>query len=218
EMTLTLTSADDDLNVQNVGEANALIANAVSGITNATYYVLGSFSPVIIKIVVVSVSLLAYNRTLGLAYLASLIIPAFLTWFFNDQMRVLRDAQYSVISKSEGITMHAISNRRDESALQNMIDTLRERKNTLFALLCQSQTSLLIRGIVLIGSQFLVVFLALAIREQINLTPGDFTRIFGYTAQVAGSFLEAAACLDAVISFSRTYHVLNLKKFKTQIA
>lgn len=218
EMTIELTTGEGELDIQNVGEANSLIANAVSGITNATYHVLGSFTPVIIKIIVVSINLLAYKRMLGLAYLASLVIPAFLTWFFNNKMRVLRDAQYSVISKAEGLMIQAISHKEDANALQNMINTFRERKNTIFALLCQSQTFLLVRQVVLIGSQFLVVFLALGMRERLRLTPGDFTRIFGYTAQVAAAFLEAAACLDAVISYSRSYYVLNLKKLQARVS
>ena len=46
------------------GAAYARTANAVSGITNAAYHVLGSFTPVIIKIAIVSASLLSYNRFL----------------------------------------------------------------------------------------------------------------------------------------------------------
>ncbi|MHB1354626.1 MAG: ABC transporter ATP-binding protein [Anaerolineae bacterium] len=218
EMTLELTKQDTETDVQSAGEVNSLIANAVSGITNATYHVLGSFTPVIIKIVVVSISLLAYNRLLGWAYLASLIIPGLMTWLFNDKMRVLRDAQYSVISKAEGVMMHAITHKQESNSIKNMVEMFRERKVTIFALLCQSQTFLLLRQIVLIGSQFLVVFLALGMRQRLNLTAGDFTRIFGYTAQVAAAFLDAAACLDAVISYSRTYHVLRGQELRTRKA
>ena len=53
----------------------------------------------------------------------------------------------------------------------------------------------------------LVVVLALSMRERLHMTAGDFTRIIGYTAQVSVAFLNAAACLDAVVSYSRAWHV-----------
>jgi hypothetical protein len=40
-----------------------------------------------------------------------------------------------------------------------------------------------------------------------TMTADDFARIFGYTAQVAAAFISAAACLDAIISYSRAYGV-----------
>jgi len=58
-----------------------------------------------------------------------------------------------------------------------------------------------------VGSQFLVVFLALGMREKIALTPGDFTKIVGYTAQVAAAFIGAASVVDSIISHVRAYHV-----------
>ncbi|MGQ9554308.1 MAG: hypothetical protein ACUVWR_09365 [Anaerolineae bacterium] len=51
------------------------------------------------------------------------------------------------------------------------------------------------------------MFLALAMRAQLNMTPGDFTRIIGYTAQVAAAFISAASCLDSIVSCSRAYHI-----------
>jgi hypothetical protein len=44
-------------------------------------------------------------------------------------------------------------------------------------------------------------------RKTLHMTAGDFTRIIGYTAQVSVAFINAAACLDAVVSYSRAWHV-----------
>ncbi len=208
EMTLDIRARGDCHDAETAGKANSLVANAVSGLTNATYYVLGSFTPVLIKIGVVSISLLTYNKMLGLVYLASLLIPAWMTITFNSKMRVLRDTQYSVISQTEGLVMRTITERDNEHHKDRFLKTMRERANVLFSLLSRSQLFLYIRQVALIGSQFLVVFLALSLRARIGMTPGDFTRIIGYTSQVAVAFIEAVACLDAVISYSRAYHVL----------
>ena len=207
EMTLEVSAKGDSADAEAAGAANSRIANAVSGITNTTYYVLGSFTPVIIKIIVVAGSLLAYNRLLGLAYLGSLIIPTWLTIFFNNWLRVLRDAQYSVISQVEGTVIRTITARGNPEAHTRLRDTMRERKNILIALVNKSQLSLYIRQAVLVGSQFLVVFLALFLKDKLQMTPGDFTKIIGYTTQVAAAFLDAASCLDSIISFSRAYHI-----------
>jgi hypothetical protein len=207
ELTLQVSSKARGNDVEATGAANARVANAVSGITNAAYHVLGSFTPVIIKIVVVSGSLLAYNRLLGLTYLASLIVPALMTAFFNNKLQVLRDAQYSVMSKGEGVVMRAIVAKEDDPARQEFTDIMRERKGVLIALVNRSQFFLYLRQAVLVGSQFIVVFIALAMRDQLRLTPGDFTKIIGYTTQVAAAFLDAASCLDSIISYSRAYHV-----------
>jgi hypothetical protein len=43
-------------------------------------------------------------------------------------------------------------------------------------------------------------------RDRLGLTPGDFTRIAGYTTQVATAFIATASTLDAIISYSRAYH------------
>jgi ABC-type multidrug transport system fused ATPase/permease subunit len=207
ELTLQTTGQGKAEDAESAGAMNARIANAVSGITNAAYHVLGSFTPVIIKIVVVSGSLLAYNRVLGLTYLGSLVFPALMTVLFNHKLQVLRDAQYSVISKSEGVVIKAITRDDNEDTRHDFVTVMRERKGVLIALLNKHQFFLYLRQAVLIGSQFMVVFIALAMRAQLHLTPGDFTRIIGYTAQVAAAFIEAAACLDAIISYSRAYHV-----------
>ena len=53
----------------------------------------------------------------------------------------------------------------------------------------------------------LVVAIAVSMRKSLGLTAGDFTRVIGYTAQVAAAFINAAACLDAVVSYSRAWHV-----------
>jgi hypothetical protein len=183
------------------------VANAVSGITNAAYHVLGSFTPVIIKITVVAASLIAYNRELGLVYLACLIVPALMTIYFNNWLRVLRDAQYSVVSQAEGVGTMTLLAKDKGVAQARFRELMRARTDVLIALVSKHQISLYVRHAVLISGQFLIVFLALAWRERIGLTPGDFTKIIGYTTQVAASFLEAAACLDAIVSYSRAYHV-----------
>jgi ABC-type multidrug transport system fused ATPase/permease subunit len=207
EMTLEVCVKEGCADAEAAGKANSLIANAVSGITNTVYYVLGSFTPVIIKIVVVAGSLLAYNKLLGLAYLGSLIIPTWLTIFFNNWLRVLRDAQYSVISQVEGIVIRTITAQGRPEAQTQFRDTMRERKNILISLVNKHQFSLFVRQAALVGSQFLVVFLALFLQDKLHMTPGDYAKIIGYTTQVAATFLEAAACLDAIISYSRAYHV-----------
>lgn len=207
EMTLEVCAKGECADPEMAGEANSLIANAVGGITNTTYYVLGSFTPVIIKIFVVVGSLLAYNRLLGLAYLGSLIIPTWLTIFFNNWLRVLRDAQYSVISQVEGIVIRTITAQGNPETRDKFQNTMRERKNILISLVNKHQFSLFVRQAALVGSQFLVVFLALFLQDKLHMTPGDYAKIIGYTTQVAATFLEAAACLDAIISYSRAYHV-----------
>jgi hypothetical protein len=197
------TSAD----AETAGATNTRIANAVSGITNATYYVLGNFTPIIIKITVVFRNLMVYNRVLGLAYLASLIIPAVLTIAFNNWLRVLRDAQYSVMSKADGTATKFFASQDKQAVSSRVREVMAERKNILIALVSKHQVSLFVRQAALIGSQFLVVFLALAWRQRLDLTPGDFTKIVGYTTQVAAAFIETASCLDAIVSHSRAYHV-----------
>ena len=88
-----------------------------------------------------------------------------------------------------------------------LTSTMRTRSNVLTALLTKSQTFLYIRETILVGSQFLVVFLALSMRDRLNMTAGDFTKIVGYTAQVAAAFISAASCMDAIVSYSRAYHI-----------
>jgi len=51
------------------------------------------------------------------------------------------------------------------------------------------------------------VFLALSMRQRLDMTAGDFTRIVGYTTQVAAAFINAVACLDAIVSYTRAYHI-----------
>jgi hypothetical protein len=207
EMTLSIRERGGCADGESAGAANARVANAVSGITNAAYHILGSFTPVIIKIVIVSGRLLVYGRVLGLTYLASLIVPMLLTIFFNKWLRVLRDGHYSIVNKVEGLVIRTLTSLQNAEAEQRFRAIMRQRKDIFIALINKHQLSLLARQVALVGSQFLVVFIALAMRARLGLTPGDFTRIIGYTAQVAAGFLEAAACLDAIISYSRAYHV-----------
>lgn len=207
ELTLALRDRGAYADGEAAGAANARVANAVSGITNAAYHVLGSFTPVIIKITVVAARLLAYNRLLGLTYLASLVVPTLMTVFFNNWLRVLRDGQYSVINKVEGLVIRTLTSAQNTETVHAFKAIMSDRKSILVTLVNKSQFSLYVRHAALVGSQFLVVFLALAMRTRLGLTPGDFTRIVGYTTQVAGAFLEAVACLDAIVSYSRAYHV-----------
>lgn len=194
------------------GAAHTRIVNAVSGITNTMYHVLGSFTPVIIKVIIVSGRLLGYNRMLGWVYLASLVLPAVLTIIFNRVLRVLLDSQYSVIGAVTGSGIKTISERENTDARTRFLESMRTRRHVLNSLLARSQTFIYIREAMLVGSQFLVVFLALAMREELSITPGDFTRIIGYTAQVGAAFINAAANLDNIVSYSRAYHVFALRK------
>lgn len=212
ELTLDALGEGQQEDAESAGAINARIANAVSGITNAAYHVLGSFTPVIIKIIVVSGSLVAYNRLLGLVYVGSLIIPVLMTVGFNNWLRVLRDAQYSLISQVEGLVIRTIMAKDNLEAQSKFKRTMRERANTLIALVNKHQISLYVRQAALVGSQFIVVFLALWMRDKLHMTPGDFTKVIGYTTQVAVAFVESAACLDAIISYSRAYHVYAIAK------
>jgi len=207
ELVLKVSNKGESTDIEAASAAHTKVVNAVSGITNATYHILGSFTPVIVKIVVVSGSLLAYNRLIGLVYLGSLSIPSLLTVLFNGKLRVLRDARYSVVSEVSGAGVKVISDKGNVAILQRFQEVMREKKSVLIALVCKSQFFLYVRQVVLIGSQFLVVFLALSMKEEIGLTPGDFTKIVGYTAQVAAAFLGAASVVDAIISYMRAYHV-----------
>jgi hypothetical protein len=201
------SSSSASADAEAAGATNTRIANAVSGITNATYYVLGNFTPIIIKITVVFGNLMAYNRILGITYLASLIIPTVMTIAFNNWLKVLRDAQYSVMSRADGTATKFFASQDKQAVSSKVREVMAERKNILIALVSKHQISLFVRQAALIGSQFLVVFIALASRQQLGLTAGDFTKIVGYTTQVAAAFIETAACLDAIVSHSRAYHV-----------
>jgi hypothetical protein len=193
--------------IEEAGAAYTRAVNAVAGLTNTAFHVLGSFAPVIIKIVIVSSNLLSYNRTLGLVYLASLVVPAALTIVFNKRMIVLRDSQYSVIGQVSGSAIEAISDKENEEARQTFRSVIRERLRIMVSLVSRSQIFLYIRQATLIISQFAVVFIALAIRDRTGMTAGDFSKIIGYTTQVAAAFVTATAQLDAILSYSRAYHV-----------
>ena len=207
ELVLRVADKGDSAGSEAAGAAYTRTVNAVSGITNAAYHILGSFTPVIIKIIIVSGRLLAYNQLLGTVYLASLVIPTLLTFLFNKSLQVLRDSHYSVISDVSGAGIRTISERENLTTRARFLDGMRTRKGVLVSLLSRSQSFLYVREAALVGSQFLVVFLALSMRFRVNITPGDFTRIVGYTAQVAAAFISAASSLDAVISYSRAYHI-----------
>ncbi|MHB0856440.1 MAG: ABC transporter ATP-binding protein [Anaerolineae bacterium] len=207
ELTLKVSTQGKSGDAERAGAANSRVTNAVSGITNATYHVLGSITPVFIKIAVVSANLLAFNRLIGLAYVGSLMVPVLLTVLANNRLRVLRDSHYAITNRAEGVVVRTIAAREDQRAQEGFTEVLRERKNILFALLVKGQSFLYVREVALVGSQFLAVLLAVGMREQIGMTAGDLTKIVGYTAQVGVSFINAASCLDSIISCCRAYHV-----------
>jgi hypothetical protein len=216
EMVLKVSDHGGHAEMEAAGAAHTRVVNAVSGVTNAAYYVLGNFTPVIIKTIIVSGSLLGYNRLLGLVYLASLVIPAVMTILFNKLLRVLRDSNYSIISEVSGSGIRAISDKTNLPVRQRFLEAMQVRRKVLIALVYKDQFYVYLREVALVGSQFLVVFVALSLRDTIHITPGDFTKIFGYTAQVAASFISAASCLDAIISYSRAYHVYAVADAKTE--
>ncbi|MEA3407794.1 MAG: hypothetical protein U9R48_06920 [Chloroflexota bacterium] len=207
ELTLQEAGHTDSDDVEQASTAHTRAVNAASGITNATYHVLGSFTPLIIKIIIVSGSLLTYSKSIGAAYLASLSVPLLMTLVFNRNLRVLRDTQYSVISRASGAGVKAIAERGSPITQGKLREALQQRKEVLISLVCKSQIFLFIRRVALIGGQFLAIFLALRLRDKLGLTPGDFTQIAGYTTQVTVAFLNTASFLDAIISYSRAYHV-----------
>ena len=221
ELTLRVRARHGGADVEETGAANTRVTQAVSGITNATFHVLGSFTPVIVKSIVVAGALIAYNRVLGLIYLASLVVPTALTLLFNRQLRALQRGGYSLLSRTEGIVIRSLIERGNPAPVSprlragadpepgepGFVATLRTRRDILFEMLWKSQWYLYLREACLVGSQFLVVFVALAMRQRLGLTPGDFTRIVGYTAQVAAAFVSAVSCLDAIVSYARAYRV-----------
>ncbi|MCC7352452.1 MAG: ABC transporter ATP-binding protein [Anaerolineae bacterium] len=207
ELVLKASAKGDSSSPEAAGAAYTRAANAVSGITNAAYHILGSFTPVVIKIIIVSGSLLGYNRTLGLAYLGSLLVPTVMTIVFNKRLRVVLDSQYSVISETSGAAIKTISEKDNLAVKSRFQEIMRSRKEILINLVFKNQYYTYAREAALVGSQFLVVFMALAMREQISMTVGDFAKIIGYMAQVAAAFIGAASTLDAIISYSRAYHI-----------
>lgn len=207
ELVFQVSDAEMAKGPERAGAAYTRVVNAVSGLTNTAYHLLGSFTPVFIKIIIVSGNLLARNRTLAWVYLGSLAIPAIMTIIFNKRMVVLRDSQYSVIGEASGVGIEAIGNRDNSDARSRFAQIMRERRSIMMSLLKKSQNYLFLRQGVLIISQFVVVFIALGIRERVGITPGDFSKIIGYTTQVAAAFITAAAQMDNIISYSRAYHV-----------
>ena len=196
-----------DSSPETSGAAYTRLANAAAGITNTTFHTLGSFTPIVIKIVIVSGRLLSYSKLLGWVYLASLIVPAAITVLANIKMRRLRDSQYALGSDASGTGMRVIANPNDLEARSEYTSQVHVMKGLLQRLVATSQTYIFTREAVLVGSQFLVVFLALAMREELGITAGDFAKIIGYTTQVAGAFVVAASTLDSVVSFTRAYYV-----------
>jgi len=207
ELVLNASDAGKWTDSEAAGGVYIKAVNAVSGITNAVYHILASFTPVIIKIVIVSGNLLRYNRTIGWSYLGSLAIPLAMTFAFNKVLKVLRDSQYTVIGESSGVGIKAIAEKDNQEARSKFERMMRTRTDVLISLLARSQSFLYIREAVLIGSQFLVIFLALSMRQELAMTAGDFAKIVGYTTQVAAAFISAASCLDAIVSYSRAYHI-----------
>lgn len=207
ELILKEADKSSDSSAEAAGSARMRAINAASGIIEGTHHVLVSFTPVITKIIVVSGSLLAYNRLIGTAYVASLSIPILMTILFNSKLRVLRDKQYSVLSEASGAEVEAIASRNNLKARNKFKSITRERKEIRLSLAYRGELFLYLRQATLVGSQFLVVFLALGIKDKIGLTPGDFTMIVGYTGQVAIALISAVSVVDRMLSYSRAYHV-----------
>jgi len=207
ELVLKVSDQGEYQDTEAAAAAYTRAANAVSGITNATYHVLGSFTPVFIKIAIVSASLLDYNHTLGLVYLVSLIIPTVMTILFNRRLRVLLDSQYSIVSQVSGAAIKTISDRENLATRDKFREAMGVRKGIYISLVTKSQFYLYAREAALVASQFLVVVIALGMRQELGMTPGDFAKIIGYMGQVGAAFINAAACLDAIVSYSRAYHV-----------
>ena len=130
-----------------------------------------------------------------------------MTFLFNKKLQVLRDSQYAVIGESSGLGIKTIAEKDNQEVRKKFTDVMRVRTDVFISLLARSQSFLYVREAALVGSQFMVVFMALSMREQLQMTPGDFTKIVGYTAQVAAAFISAAACLDAIVSYTRAYHI-----------
>jgi hypothetical protein len=207
ELILRVSDAQQYTTPEEAGAAYTRTVNAVSGITNGVYHLLASFTPVIIKIIIVSGRLLGYSRVLGLSYIGSLIVPAAMTILFNKWLQVLRDSQYALIGDTAGVAIETISDKDNSDARGKFLDTMRTRRSVLTSLVTRSQSFLYAREAVLVGSQFLVVFLALSMQSTLNMSPGDFAKVIGYTTQVGAAFISAAASIDAIISYSRAYHV-----------
>ena len=207
EFVLQASNAGRWTDSESAGALYTKAVNAVSGITNAVYHILASFTPIVIKIVIVSGNLLRYNRLIGLSYLGSLPIPLAMTFLFNKKLQVLRDSQYQVIGESSGLGIRAIAEKENEDARTRFAHVMRVRTNVFISLLARSQAFLYVREASLVGSQFLVVFLALSMRKSLSMTAGDFTKIVGYTTQVAAAFIAAVGSLDAIVSYSRAYHI-----------
>jgi len=207
ELILKEADKSSDSSAEAAGSARMRAINAASGIVEATHHVLVSFTPIIVKIIVVSASLLVYNRLIGTAYVASLSIPILMTILFNSKLRVLRDKQYSVLSEASGTEVEVIVSKDNLKARNKFKSITKERKEIQMSLAYRSQLFLYLRQIMLVGSQFLVVFLALGIKDKIGLTPGDFTMIVGYTGQVAVALISAVSVVDTMLSYSRAYHV-----------
>ena len=207
ELVLKVSDQGNCIDSEAAGAAYTRVTNAVGGIIGTVYHILGSFTPVVVKITIVSGSLLNYNQRLGILYLVSLTIPAFMTIIFNKRLRVLLDSHYSVVSTVSGTAIRTINEKDNLTIRARFQNAMGTKKRVLVALTIKGQIYLYIREATLVGSQFLVVFLALAMRAELSMTPGDFTRIIGYTAQVAAAFIGAASVMDAIISYSRAYHV-----------
>ena len=207
ELVLRASDAPKGRDSEEVGTEYTRLANAVAGITNATFHILGGFTPIIFKIIIVSGRLLAYNRLLGLVYTASLVVPAALTVVFNQRLRFLLDAHYALGGEVSGAAMRVISEGDDLDARARYGERMHVRRSLLQKLVAKGQFFTYLREAALVASQFLVVFMALALRTTISITPGDFARIIGYTTQVAAAFVGAVASLDAIVSYTRAYHV-----------
>jgi len=216
DLTLKEARRDQQVSAKGASEAHTRVVQAASAVSNTTHHVLGSFAPVLIKILVVSGSILSYNKILGMVYLATLAVPLTATLIFNNKLRVLRDKELNVISQGSGAGVNTIANGAGNGSLRELKQVLRERRNVRFLLTAKSQLFLYARETMLVASQALIILLMLKMRDSIGLTPGDFTKITMYMFQVAMAFINAVSFMDSVISCSRAYRMFeNGKNEKT---
>ena len=192
---------------EKAGTAIIRIVNGVSAMAHLAFYTVRSVAPIFVKVIAVSSALLAYSRTLGLVYMGSLVIPVVMTIRYNKRVRALRDRQYGLASEVTGTAVKALAEHENPEPRARFLDVMVDRRRVLFGLLARSQLANFFRTAVLTGSQFAVVFLALAMRHDLGLTPGDFTTIVGYTGQVAAAVLGAASVYDTIVDLTRAYTV-----------
>jgi hypothetical protein len=169
------------------------VGNVAGLIWENRWYSLAGFTPVVIKIVIVSGNLLRYNRLLGFPYLGRLVVPAAMTFLFIKQLQVLRDSQYAVIGESSGLGIKAIAEKDNHKGRDKFKHVMRVRTGIFVSLLARSRSFLYVHEASLVGSQFLVVFLALSMRQRLNMTAG--AALHTSAIRIDRCRLNSAACV-----------------------